>query len=257
MDHLRVVDRMQAMTEALARKLSGYFPVTETTTALMSSLCDQQVEFAPGDVIVGQEAPHTAIYLIDNGWALRARNMENGARQIVSVALPGDFVGLNALLFPNSDFEHTARTNVAAFRIDPERARQAFHSVPNLSAALFWANAHEESILAERIVSLGRRSARVRTAHVLCEFVARLEILEEARFPELALPISQEDFADILGISLVHMNKILRALDREGVITFRNGMLFLHDQVRLRQIAGFDAGYLHFTRRNQRLVRDG
>ncbi|MFN3614564.1 MAG: Crp/Fnr family transcriptional regulator, partial [Rubrimonas sp.] len=199
MEHLPFGDRMKAMSDALARKLSGYFPVNPATTAVLDSLCDRVVEFAPGAVIVGQDAPHEAIYLIDNGWALRARNMENGARQIVNVALPGDFVGLNALLFAESDFDHVARTHVTAFRIEPERARKAFDSIPNLSAALFWANAHEESILAERIVSLGRRSARARAAHVLCEFVARLEILEEARFPELAAPISQEDFADILG----------------------------------------------------------
>ncbi len=251
MDHLRLCDRMLAMSEALARKLGGYFPVTAATNALLASLCEERVEFAPGDTIVRQDAPYDAVYLIDNGWALRSKNMENGSRQIVNVALPGDFVALNALLFQSSDFEHVARTHVTAYRVAPQRAREAFHSVPNLSAALFWANAHEESMLAERIVSLGRRSARVRTAHVLCEFVARLEILDEVSFPELAIPISQEDFSDILGISLVHMNKVLRALDREGVITFRNGMLMLHDRRQLQRIAGFDAGYLHFTRRTR------
>ena len=121
-----------------------------------------------------------------------------------------------------------------------------------LSAALFWVNAHEESLLAERIVSLGRRSARQRTAHVLCELISRLEIIGIDDAEKFVVPISQEEFADVLGISVVHMNKTLRALGREGVISFRNALLLVRNRARLEQIAGFESGYLQFTRRTDR-----
>lgn len=249
MDHLLLADRQTAMSAALTRKLSGYFAVSNETGRLIVSLCDDLVRFEPGATLTAQGGPYGAVLLIESGWVLRSRVLESGARQIVNVAIPGDFVGLNALLFRSSDFEHVARTPVAAWRMKPDRTRDAFGRIANLASALFWANAHEEAMLAERIVSLGRRSARTRAAHVLCEFISRLEIINGTVGREFILPISQDDFADILGISLVHMNTILRALDREGVITFRNGLLLVHDRKRLEHVAGFDDGYLHFTRR--------
>ena len=144
----------------------------------------------------------------------------------------------------------SCKNDVTAFRFRANDLGAAIARFPSLSAALFWANAHEESILAERIVSLGRRSARARTAHVLCEVIARLEIIGIEDPERLIVPISQDDFSDILGISIVHMNKTLRGLERDGVISFRNATLNVMDRARLEAEAGFESGYLHFTRRS-------
>lgn len=249
-DHLRISERMDAMSDALARKLGGFFRTNEAVETLLKSLCENITAFQPGDVIVGQDEPYGSVYLIENGWVVRAKIMPDGGRQIVNTCIPGDFAALNAALFARSEFELRCKTAVTAFRVEPAALREALRDQPELASALMWVNAHEESMLAERIVSLGRRSARARAAHVLCEFVARLEIIDQISFPELAIPISQEDFSDILGISLVHTNKVLRALDRDGVIAFRMGMLMIHDRKALERIAGFDDGYLHFTRRD-------
>ncbi|SEA59810.1 Crp/Fnr family transcriptional regulator [Rubrimonas cliftonensis] len=242
-------ERLGTMSKALAQKLEGFFPVTDAVRAVLEELCVRVREFEPGASIIREGQDYEAIFLVDSGWTVRSRTLENGARQIVNVAIPGDFVGLNAMLFRSSEFDHVAKNFVTAFEINPDAAKDALGRIPNLATALAWANAHEESILAERIVSLGRRSARARAAHVLCELVSRLEIIDLVTFPELLVPLSQEDFADILGISLVHMNKVLRTFDRDGVISFRNGMLIIYDRKALERIAGFDGGYLQFTRR--------
>jgi CRP-like cAMP-binding protein len=162
--------------------------------------------------------------------------------------MAGDILCLNAMIFETSDFDIVAKTSLTARLIEPEVLRGVLGRDPDLAAAIFWVSAHEESILAERIVSLGRRSVRVRTAHVLCEFISRLEIIDKKHAEEMLIPLTQEDFADILGTSLVHTNKTLRSLDRDGIIQFRQGLLRIIDRRQLERTAGFERGYLHFTR---------
>ena len=240
------------LTEILLKKVSGFFDVTEAVKQTFAEVCTDLEEFEPGTLIVPQGGQYGDIFLLERGWVIRSRHLENGARQIVNVALPGDFVAMNALLFATSDFELSCKTAVAAYRLPADRLGSALMRDAMLSAALFWVNAHEESLLAERIVSLGRRSARQRTAHVLCELISRLEIIGIDDAEKFVVPISQEEFADVLGISVVHMNKTLRALGREGVISFRNALLLVRNRARLEQIAGFESGYLQFTRRTDR-----
>ncbi len=240
------------LTEILLKKISGFFDVTDEVKSTFAEICTDLQEFDAGTVIVSQGGDYGDIFLLERGWVVRSRSLENGARQIVNLALPGDFVAMNALLFATSDFELSCKTDIAAFRLPADRLGNALMRDSMLSAALFWVNAHEESLLAERIVSLGRRSARQRTAHVLCELMARLEIIGITDPEKFVIPMSQEDFADILGISVVHMNKTLRAFERDGVISFRNALLLVLNRTRLEQAAGFESGYLQFTRRSDR-----
>lgn len=234
--------------EPLTRKLSGFFRASEETGEDLVRLCSDVRTFAPRERIAECGEPYSGIYLVTNGWALRSRILENGSRQIVNVAMAGDFLCLNAMIHESSDFDIVAKTEVQAFYISPDRLRAVLGRDPGLAAAIFWVSTHEESMLAERIVSLGRRSVRARTAHVLCEFISRLEILDDRMVDELLIPLTQEDFADILGTSLVHTNKTLRGLDRDGIIQFRQGLLRINDRRALERTAGFERGYLHFTR---------
>ncbi|MEM6941925.1 MAG: Crp/Fnr family transcriptional regulator [Pseudomonadota bacterium] len=240
------------MTQVLLRKLTGFFDIDEAVETLFSDLCTDVTEFDAGTVIVPQGGVYGDVYLIDTGWMVRSRTLQNGTRQIVNVAIPGDFAAMNALLFKTSDFELVCQTDVRTYRFSSDRLGQALAQNAILSAALFWVNAHEESLLAERIVSLGRRSARQRTAHVICELVSRLEIAGVEDVTQLLIPLSQVDFADVLGISIVHMNKTLRSLERDQILTFRNATLRVQDRARLEAEAGFDDGYIQFTRRNDR-----
>lgn len=240
------------LTEILLKKVSGFFDVTDEVRSALADICTELVEFDAGTVVVPQGGAYGDILLLERGWVIRSRNMESGARQIVNVALPGDFVAMNALLFAISDFELSCKTDIAAYRLPADLLGNALSRDPMLSAALFWVNAHEESLLAERIVSLGRRSARQRTAHVLCELMARLEIIGVTDPEKFIIPMSQEEFADILGISIVHMNKTLRAFEREGILSFRNALLLVLDRTKLEEAAGFEGGYLQFTRRTDR-----
>lgn len=242
------IDGPDLVVEILRKKLSGFFSISERSKERFLSVCTTPVGAAKGEIIQHAGARYEKIYLIEDGWALRSRIMADGSRQIVNTAMPGDILCLNALLFQESDFDLVARTRMKLFPIEPNDLVDIFRADPDLASAVLWVSTHEESILAERIVSLGRRSAKVRTAHVLSEILTRMSLVEEVGDEVLDLPLTQEDFADILGISLVHTNKTLRRLEQDQIVTLRNGVLTVHNRRRLETIAGFEDGYLHFTR---------
>jgi CRP-like cAMP-binding protein len=136
---------------------------------------------------------------------------------------------------------------VRAYAIEKNPFGRLLAVDPTLAVALSWANAHEEAVLAERLASLGRRSAHERVAHLFCELWRRLHLLglaEDDRFP---LPITQEDLADTLGLSAVHINRTLRQLRSEGLIETGSNHVRVLSMAGLEAIAGFEDGYLHFT----------
>ena len=116
-----------------------------------------------------------------------------------------------------------------------------------------WSNAHEEALLAERVVSLGRRDATERLAHVLCEIVARLQLIQKHEGDTLQLPLLQEDFADILGLSVIHIVRVFNRLEMMGVVKYKSRRVQLIDLEKLKQVAGFDGDYLYFSSRNDML----
>lgn len=249
-----IVTRANEVTSAgssavtlLKRKLHGFFQMSDDAVRKLVEHCSSPRIYTRDETIARADSAYTKLFIVADGWAVRSRTLPDGGRQIVNVAMPGDVLCLNALMFELSDFDITAQTDVTAFPIAPEDLRAVLAADADLACALFWVSAREECILAERIVSLGRRSAKVRMAHVLSELVARISIVEDLEMNDIMMPMTQEDLADILGLSVVHTNKTLRALHREGILSFRNGILRLHDRNALERLAGFEDGYLHFT----------
>ena len=120
-----------------------------------------------------------------------------------------------------------------------------FERYPGLSAAVAWTAGQEESILAERVVSLGRRDSLEKLAHALCELEARLSAVGMMRGKTIELPLNQEDFADILGISVIHVNRTFRRLSEEKTAEYRKGQIELLNRDRLVELSAFDPSYLH------------
>jgi CRP-like cAMP-binding protein len=240
----------------LISKLKGFFPVSQELTADLDQLAKERVSLEAGQALVREGDKYTHIYLVDEGWMLRARYLPGGGRQIVNFALPGDFLAYNMLMFERSEFDLVAKTRASLWKLEPKSLREMMARHPGLAEALVWSNAHEESLLAERIVSLGRRDATQRLAHVLCEIVARLELIEKHKGDVLSLPLIQEDFGDILGISVIHVLRVFKRLQAMGVVEYRSKRVTLLDLEKLRRIAGFEGEYLHFSQRKD-LIRPG
>jgi CRP-like cAMP-binding protein len=183
--------------------------------------------------------------LIVAGFALRHKVTVEGARQILSVHIPGDFIDLEGALLNIADHNVQAlsRCEVAYF---PRAAMQALiMDHPRLAMAMWIDTLIDSSIFREWVVNVGRRDARARVAHLLCEFARRLEVAGLAEEYGYELPMTQEQLADATGLTAVHVNRVLMALAREGLIERHKRHVRIPEWESLRRVAGFSELYLH------------
>jgi CRP-like cAMP-binding protein len=230
----------------LCRKMASIGPMREVLMRDLRALTRDRIEIQAGRSVVKEDERCPQLYLIESGWVFRSRGMASGRRQIVNYALPGDFLCADSILFKASSFDLTARTGVSLFRIEAPLIAELFARHQGLAAALAWTAGQEESVLAERVVSLGRRDSLEKLAHALCEIAARLEAIGRMTGDTIEAPLNQEDFADILGISVIHVNRTFRRLSEEGIVEYRKGQIELLDRARLAELSSFDPAYLHF-----------
>lgn len=237
-------------SKALLSKLKGYFTVSHDLRTDINQLARKRVALDAGDALIRTGDTYKSMFIVEDGWLLRARYLPGGSRQIVNFALPGDFLCYNMLMFDRSEFDIVARTPALLWELETQSFRQMMTRHPGLAEALVWSNAHEEALLAERVVSLGRRDATQRLAHVLCEIVARLELIERHEGDVIQLPLLQEDFADILGLSVIHIVRVFNRLEQMGAVRYKSRRVQIIDAEKLKRIAGFHGDYLYFSTRN-------
>ncbi len=183
-------------------------------------------------------------YVLASGWACSYKLLPNGTRQIVDFQVPGDFLGLRSVLFRTADHNVTPITAVQASEVKQSDLLGAFSVTPRLATAVLWAASRDEAMVVEHLVDLGRRSATERMAHFLLELGARLRLVGLADREGFACPLSQYLLADALGLSAVHVNRVLRELREEGLLTFQKGRVFFDDYDGLVDACGFDRAYL-------------
>lgn len=230
-----------------SRRMPGLEAMAQQLQRDLRSLARDRAEVSAGRSIVAEDDRCPQLYIVEQGWVLRSRGLASGRRQIVGYSLPGDMLCTDSLLFKASSFDLSARTPVGLIRIDAPQGHELFERYPALAAAVAWTAGQDESVLAERVVSLGRRDSLEKLAHALCELEARLSAIGMMRGQTIELPFNQEDFADMLGISVIHVNRTFRKLAEEKIALYRKGSIELRDIGRLKQIAAFDPGYLHLS----------
>ncbi len=243
---MRTDSTTEKATDFLRRKMAILGGLADTLVRDVKSLARERAEFSAGRPIVKEHDRCPQMYLVESGWVFRSRGLASGRRQIVNYALPGDILCADSVLFKASSFDLTARTPVSVIKIDSPAAPELFDKYPGLAAAIAWTSGQEESVLAERVVSLGRRDSLEKLAHALCELEARLTAIGQMNGRTIELPLNQEDFADILGISVIHVNRTFRRLSEDGIAEYRKGQIDLLDRARLAELASFDPSYLHF-----------
>jgi CRP-like cAMP-binding protein len=183
--------------------------------------------------------------LILSGLAIRHKVTVDGSRQILSVHIPGDFVDLEGALLNVADHNVQALTRCEVAVVPREAIVELVDNYPRVGRAMWIDTLIDGSIFREWIVNVGRRDARAAMCHLLCEFARRLEAAGLAAELAYELPMSQEQLADALGITPVHVNRVLRELDREGLVRRERRFIHIPDWERLRRIGGFSELYLH------------
>ena len=189
----------------------------------------------------GERADH--FHIITEGWACRYKTTRDGARQIVALLIPGDTANLDSFLFGRLDYGVRTLTAAKVATIPRDRILALADQHPGIARTLAWAAMAENAVLSQWALCLGRQSAKGRLAHLLCEICVRLgEAGSDASFE---FPLTQEQIADMLGLTCVHVNRTIRQLRIEGAIESKSRTMTIIDFEALRRAGEFDPAYLH------------
>ena len=233
-----------AAAGALARKLGAFVRLGPEERAALAGLEAAQQRVAAGTELAREgQAGHRA-FIVREGWACSYKLLPDGGRQVVDFQLPGDFLGLRSILLRVSDHNFAAVTDIVVAEVTVRQMIETFQRLPRLGAAVLWAASRDEAMVVEHLVGVGRRDALARTAHFLLELGLRLRLVGLGSAAGYACPLNQYLLADALGLTAVHLNRILRRLREQDLLTFRDGEVAFHDEAGLRALAGHHGGYL-------------
>ncbi len=185
------------------------------------------------------------LYVIVRGWAYTFKDLQDGSRQVIDVLIPGDIAGLRTGLLASPDQSFGTITEIEAAEVSTIAILRLFQQWPRVASSLLSAASQDGAILAERLVDIGRRSATARIAHFLLELGVRLESIGQGTRHGYACPLTQHDLANVLGLTAIHVNRVLRELRERGFLAFRNAEVEFLDRKGLTALAQFDPSYLN------------
>lgn len=235
---------------SLTQRVRHYVAIDDTRFDSLSSLPHRIETFRPGEDIVSVGETIDYVFVIEKGWAIRSRILEDGRRQILNFMLPGDCFDLMSLVTAKSDHAVSAATEISVRRVSSKTFFDTVYSDSDLATAFWWVAVQEEAILREQIIRVGRRSATERVAHLILELNRRLVMLDGYENDYVDLPVPQALMADALGLSVVHISRTFTKLRREGLIETTPQGIEIRDRERLQNICDFDQAYLHIEKLN-------
>ncbi|WP_085309888.1 Crp/Fnr family transcriptional regulator [Planktotalea arctica] len=228
----------------LALKLGAFVALSEAELSILEGLHKRRRAFVAGRDLVHQGQIDHAAYILESGWACSYKLLHDGQRQIVDFQIPGDFLGLRSVVLHISDHSIEPVTDIEVTEVHVSDLLEVFSHTPRLATAVLWAASRDEAMVVEHLVGIGRRDAAERMAHFLLELGARLSLVGLGSRAGYACPLTQYLLADALGLSAVHVNRVLRQLREQGLVTFRDGFVTFDDYDRLVEFADFEMTYL-------------
>lgn len=194
----------------------------------------------------GERIYHSTILL--DGIMCRYKDLQNGQRQIAELHVPGDFADLHSFSLKRLDHSIMTLTPCRVALVPHERLQRLTEEHPHLTRVYWFSTNLDAAIHREWELSLGRRDAVARVAHLFCELHARLALVGMVDETGYRLKLTQSDLAECLGLTPVHINRSLRSLREAGLVTFRSSRVELHDLGGLQKVAEFDPAFLYLDK---------
>ncbi len=229
----------------LVRKLSLHTHLDRDDEAAVLALPNNVRNLEPGQYVVREGDIPTHCCLVTSGFAIRQKIAGDGGRQIVNLHVAGDMVDLQNSLLSTADHNVQALTKLTAAFIPRDDIVELAFRRPAVGKALWLETLVEGSISREWIMNIGRRDALTRMAHLLCEFAYRLDAVEIGPQCNYELPMTQEQLADAVGLTPVHVNRTLKALDAAGLTKRSKRSVIIVDLKKLADTGDFRSTYLH------------
>ncbi|AOW25680.1 hypothetical protein AVM11_17530 [Sphingomonas melonis TY] len=231
------------MHSAFHRKLSTLIELDQGEHAILDRLSYVSETYQRRrDIISVGERPSFLCVVLE-GWAARYSLRTDGSRRITGILMPGDFCGIHAMSGAVMDHSVTAITTCEIGKIDISELDKALRSEPRLGQALWRSKLIEEAVL--RTWLLNSKDAARSLAHLLCELHARVGQAGLAEGSGCEIPLTQEDIGDVLGLTAVHVNRMLRELREQGLVVLSHMQLMIPNVPALHAAARFDPQYLY------------
>lgn len=233
------------MKNPLIARLRLITSLSEDDLRLLEDACQATQRIAARADVHPEGHRPGSLHIVLEGWAARYKLLPDGRRQLPALLLPGDVCDLDGLLVKRIHSGVCALTPCTVAVLPHAELRALMERRPPIREAFWWLLCVENAISAEWSVGLGRRTAEEQMAHLLCELLIRLWSVGLSTDNGYALPLTQTDLGDALGLSNVHVNRTLRELRERGVVTLEDRWLTIHDRTALKAIGHFDVDYLH------------
>ncbi len=239
-----LVDAQPSAMTLLLRRFKNNVPLTPDELPVVREIGWEIRGVRRRQAVLTEGAKNRAVYFVIEGYLIRYRILRDGQRQIVDLAIPGDFAGVPSCFFHDALYTIKALTNATVALVPLDRLVALFETHPRLAAKIFWSFSCDSAIHAEHLVVVGRRSAHERIAHFLLELLTRLQAVGLADERSFELPLSQEVIGDALGLSLAYVNRTLRRLIDDRLVTIKDQKVTINDVAELTFMADFERGYL-------------
>ncbi|HEY9238008.1 MAG TPA: Crp/Fnr family transcriptional regulator [Burkholderiaceae bacterium] len=220
------------------RAMPLFIDHSEAERALIETLKRDQVVVLADRTLIHEGQADSPLYTVLSGWAFRFKTLSDGRRQILNFLLPGDFIGVQQKMGDAAAHGVHTLTDTVLCVFQRDALWELHRAAPSLGFSVTWLTAHEESVVDDTLLSVGRRNAEERIATLLVVLYKRAAaLLPDAATAGVPFPLTQQHIADGLGLSLVHTNKTLRKLERRGLHRIEDGRLHLLDVNALERIA--------------------
>jgi len=221
------------------RKLDVFRPFAPEELAFVAEFKTGELTAEAGSMLFLEGTSSAHLYTVLSGWAFRYKLLSDGRRQILNYCFPGDFIGLQGSVMQEMQHSIEALSDMVLCVFQREGLWRLFEKHAGLSFDVTWLAARSEQIIDQQLLSVGRRSAVERCAHLLLHLARRAEELELMGAPnKVRIPITQQHIADTLGLSLVHTNRTLGRLIRDRVIRWKEQEYEILNRSRLADLAG-------------------
>ncbi|WP_116090287.1 Crp/Fnr family transcriptional regulator [Sphingomonas crusticola] len=205
--------------------------------------------YAADQTVIRQGEQLEACTLLLDGMMCRYKDLSDGQRQITELHVAGDFVDLHSFTLKHLDHNVLTLTPCRVVMMPHERLERITEQHPHLTRLYWFSTTLDAAIHREWELSLGRRSAIAKLASLFCEMRVRLEVVGLSDEDGYALPLTQADLAECLGLTPIHVNRTLKELRDQGIVQFKSGRVTIQDQARMEQIGEFDPDYLYLEHR--------
>ena len=227
-----------ACRECPLRALPVFLAQNGQEIDLVQSLKKRELVLPAGDILIHEGQTDAPLYTLRKGWAFRYKSLSDGRRQILTFLLAGDFIGVQQKMGDASAHGVATLTDAVFCVFQRDVLWELHRQSPRMGFNITWLTAHEESMVDDTLLSVGRRSAEERIAMLLIILFKRAAALQaDGGAAGVLFPLTQQHIADGLGLSLVHTNKTLRKLEQRGLHRIDVGRLYLRDAQALARLA--------------------